>query len=164
MNPPTHIIFRVRKFDYNRYSVHHDLARGIISAGNIVTEVLEPPENSLEIGPMNEPQLAIHTINVMSFINLGKKNAPNPHIIDISSPEVEKIDITRSIPDEDRQEPYNEYVVAKDPPLILRTKSLLLKVVVCPNLYNEMGDPVLIIKQSHAHSVHKSMAPEANIS
>ena len=160
---PTPVIFRVRKFDYNRYSVHHELARGIINFGSIVTDVMEPPNSPTQDGPMDEPPLAVQSTNIMSFVNLGKKNTPSQPVANADLPDTEKIDITGSISDEDRQEPWNEYVLAKDPPLILRTKSTLVKAVVYPNVYNALGDPLLLIKHSDTHSVHESVISDIDL-
>lgn len=99
-----------------------------------------------------QPAIGISTQGIVAFINIGKKGPSDPKPVNQ--------DEMRTIAREDltsytvsRDEPLNEYVVSGNPPLLVRTKTVMLKVELFKNRFNVFGDPYLWVNHNTSHSV-----------
>ena len=92
------------------------------------------------------------TQGVVGFANLGNKGASNPSLI---TPQeyltLPKEDITSYA--HARDEPFNEYLVGGNPPLLVRTKTVLMKAELIKDRYNAFGDPQILVSYNTSHSV-----------
>ena len=88
----------------------------------------------------------------MGFSNLGKKGQSDLRTI---TPEeylkLEKEDITSFA--NARDEPLNEFVLGGSPPLLVRTKTVLMKAELMKDRYNAFGDPQILVTHNTSHSV-----------
>ncbi len=52
-----------------------------------------------------------------------------------------------------RDEPLNEFLVGGSPPLLVRTKTVLMKAEIMKDRYNAFGDPQIFVTHNTSHSV-----------
>jgi hypothetical protein len=117
----------------------------------IPTNIFEVPKDFLP--PQAQlPVFALATQGIVALSNLGKKGPSDPRPITandlLKGP---KDDVTSSTTP--REEPFNEYVVSGNPPLLVRTRTILLKVEVLKNRTNAFGDPAIWVNHDTSHSV-----------
>ena len=88
----------------------------------------------------------------MAFSNTGGKGSSDPRVV--TSEEfatLPKDDLTSFMTT--RDEPFNEYIVAGHPALLIRTKTVMLKVEHFKNRFTVFGDPYLWVTHDTSHSV-----------
>jgi hypothetical protein len=134
------------------YEVDHPNLKGTLRVLAIPSNIFEVPANLLPPDAPKQPVYALVTQGVIGFNNAGKKGPSNPVALTpneyISSP---KTDVTSSTTP--RDEPLNEFVVAGNPPWLVRTKTVLLKAEVITDRYNAYGDPHVGITHNTSHSI-----------
>jgi hypothetical protein len=144
--------FVIKKIAWSLYEVESSKVKGTLRLLSIPTNILEIPESSLPQGA-KPPALAVNTQGIVSFVNRGKKEPSGRPISPQEFDMVPKEDITSFVTTSD--EPFNEYVAARRgrTPLLVRTKTIVLKVLVLKDKYNVFGDPVIYAEHSTSHSV-----------
>jgi hypothetical protein len=144
--------FVIKKIAWSLYEVGSPKIKGTLRLLSIPTNILEIPENSLPPGA-KPPVLAVNTQGIVSFVNRGNKEPSGRPILPQEFDSVPKEDITSYVTTSD--EPFNEYVAARlaKSPLLVRTKTILLKVLVLKDKYNVFGDPVIYAEHDTSHSV-----------
>lgn len=160
---PIHAVsvpFNAKIFDYNRYRIRFDDIIGILNLANVVVDVVEPHPDHILPNPLNKT-VDVNFTTILSFTNQGSKiNSPilSPKE-DISK--LNTIDITNYIQEEDKQEHWNEYVLAREPLELLKTKTTLLKILLIEDRSDGIGNPVFHVTHDTSHVVIKYPAPEA---
>jgi len=68
-------LFRVKKFQYNTYVVDHAQVKGILRLANVVTNILEIPEEQVPPDARNPdtPSFMLGYQAIVSFSNNGEK-------------------------------------------------------------------------------------------
>jgi hypothetical protein len=144
--------FIIKKIAWSLYEVESTKIKGTLRLLSIPTNILEIPENMLPPGA-KPPILAVNTQGIVSFVNRGKKEPSGRPIPPQEFDLVPKEDITSYVTTSD--EPFNEYVAVRRGklPLLVRTKTILLKALVFRDKYNVFGDPIIYAEHSTSHSV-----------
>jgi hypothetical protein len=144
--------FVIKKISWSLYEVESTKIKGTLRLLSIPTNILEIPEDALPPGA-KPPVLAVNSQGIVSFINRGKKEASGGPIPPQEFDSIPKEDITSYLTTSD--EPFNEYVAKRlgKVPLLVRTKTVLLKALVLKNKYNVFGDPIIYAEHSTSHSV-----------
>ena len=153
--------FMAKKFDYNRYHIKYNDIEGILNLANVVADVVKPPREFSVPNPTNETIVGVRLVPIASFTNQGRKIKPSkqPNADDIST--ADSVDITNFIRDEDKQEPWNEYALAHDPPKILKTKTTLLRILLVVDRDDGFGNPLFNLNHNTVHVVIDHPASEA---
>lgn len=156
--------YKIRKLQFNTYEVDNPNVQGqlrlITIPGNIfeVPESLIPPEVRTGL-----PSFAIAAQVFVAFTNRGKKGTPSPEIL---SPDqvknAKRMDIT-SYAQDSPSEPWNEYIIEGDPPVILKQRTILTKLELLVGRTNQFGDPYLWANTQSTTSVGTSPASEAGM-
>lgn len=145
--------FTIKKISWSLYEVDdRQNIKGIARLLAIPTNIFEVPREFLP-PRMQPPVIALNTQGVVAFSNEGKKGPPSPHLSPEESSKAPQEDLTSYVTT--RDEPFNEYIVSRrgGTPLLVRTKTVLIKLVVLKNRYNIFGDPVIRIEHNTSHSV-----------
>lgn len=156
--------FKIRKLQYNTYEVDNPNVKGqlrvITIPGNIfeVPESLIPPEARTGL-----PSFAIAGQVFVAFTSRGEKGTPSaeaftPDLVKRSK----RADIT-SYAQDSASEPWNEYFIEGEPPLIVKQRTILTKLELLVGYYNQFGDPFLWANTQSTTSVATSPASEAGM-
>ena len=159
------IPFRIRTFNYNRYYVNHPQVRGILNVANIVTNVGLIPENAIPPNqmPLDGPPVGLGYQPIVAFTNQGETHEPTeqPNVNNLRN--VRRIELTRYIVEEENYEPWNEYVITGNPPRLLRTRTILVRVEWVIDVYNNFWDPYILVNHNTTYSVSNPPAPESGM-
>ena len=152
--------FKVKQFDYNRYYIKYKNIKGILNLTDIVIDVVKPPPESNLSDPLNEI-VGIRLVSALSFTNQGHKvsSSAQSQSKNVSTNDV--TDITSYILEEEKQEHWNEYVLAESPSKILKTKTTLLKLLLVKDQDDGAGNPVFNATHNTVHAVFPHPASEA---
>jgi len=159
--------FRIKKFDYNRYRIDHPDVQGILNLGNVVNAVGKVPDSEIpaEQVPPEGIVIGVGYQAIVSFTNQGKKHNPPSKVLppqDVGK--AKKTELTDFITDENNFEPWNEYVLADNPPKLMKTKTILMKVEWVVDHYNNLGDPYLWVNHDTSHTVSDVGTHESGMS
>jgi len=155
----TDLNFVIKKIAWSIYEVNHPIVKGTLRLLAVPTNILEIPQQFLPLDAKT-PILAMNTQGIVGFINEGKKGPigkpMSPQEFDLAPRE----DITSYVVT--RDEPFNEYVAARreKAPILVRTKTILLKAQILKDKYNVFGDPVIWVDHNTSHSVTESKEGE----
>jgi hypothetical protein len=153
---PTKLIerdFNIRKIKWSIYDVNHPNVKGTLRLTTIAASVAEVPSELLPSG-VSSPQFAIIAQPIVGFKNEWNKGKSDPlPILPQEAEKLEKEDITSSVVT--REEPFNEYVIGGNPPVLLRTKTVMISVIRFIDRYNLTGDPALLVNQNTGYSFEK---------
>lgn len=159
--------FRIKKFDYNRYYIDHPSIKGILNLGNIVNNVGKVDESMIPPNQMPPEGIAVGLgfQAIVSFTNQGEKHTPSSKL---PTPQelakAKKLELTNYIVNEENYEPWNEYVLAgNNPPKLLKTRTILVKVEWVIDCYNNLGDPYLWANHNTSHSISDVDSPESGM-
>lgn len=153
--------FKAKSFDYNRYRIEFNDIKGILNLANVVIDVVEPIPNHSLPNPLNETYVGVRFAPIISFTNQGNKiDFPTLEPTDDLS-SLKTIDITSYIQEEEKQEHWNEYVLAREPLELLKTKTTLLKILLNKDKSDGSGNPLFHINHTTNHVVSEYSAPEA---
>jgi hypothetical protein len=148
--------FRILKVEWSTYDIDHADVRGTLRLAGIPSHIYEVPEEHLPLGTLG-PVFTLAIQGVVGFVNQGKKGASDPRpITQDEYPKLRKEDITSYA--HARDEPLNEFMIEGSPPLLVRTKTVLLKVELVRGRYDAFGDPQIIITHDTSHSVSEYKA------
>ena len=162
----TSLQFRIKNLNYNKYFIDHSQVKGVLYLINVVTNIGEVPIDVIPAAQRisNEPQVGVSYQPIVSFINKGKRFPPTelPKSTEIANKE--KTDLTDFIIHEEDYEPWNEYVIQGEPPRILKTKTILSKVLSIVGIYNNLGDPYILANHNTTYSVSVKSSAESGLS
>lgn len=154
--PLTKIIgkrFKVKKLQYNTYELDHSEVKGQLRLVAIPVNIFEVPEELLPKGAKSElPSYMINFQTIVGFTNAGVKKPPKlmPQDIDITT--AKKTDITMFMID-NTNEPWNEFILQGNPPIMIRTKTVLTKLEWIDEYTDIFGDPALWASHDTTRSV-----------
>ena len=158
--------FRVKKFDYNRYYIDHPSIKGILNLANIVSNVGKVPEDMIPPDqiPPEGIVVGVSYQPIVSFTNQSDKHSPSERL---PTPQeiakAKRIELTNYIVNEENYEPWNEYVLTGNPPKLMKTRTILIKVEWIINCYNNLGDPYLWVNHNTNHSISDVDIPESGM-
>jgi hypothetical protein len=152
---PTRFIdlyFVIKKISWSVYEVNHPTVKGTLRLIGLPTNIFEIPAEMLPPGaPL--PVISLTAQGIVAFINEGKKQPSGKPLSPVEFNVAAKEDITSYVTP--RDEPFNEFVVQRlgKAPILVRTKTVLLKAEVLKDRYNVFGDPMLWINHNTSHSI-----------
>jgi hypothetical protein len=155
--------FKVRKLQYNTYEIDYQRIKGQLRLLSIPVNIFEVPEELLPKGMKSElPSYVINYQSLVGFTNAGEKIQPKPMPTDTDIRTLEKTDITNFIVDHS-DEPWNEFILQGNPPIMIRTKTVLAKLEWIHQYTDIFGDPSLWANHSTTHSVSKAPVGEGGM-
>jgi len=132
-------LFKIKKLQFNTYDIEHSVIKGQL-------RIITIPKNFIELpnppGSQKSANIGVGSQTIVAFTNRGKKGTPTEaNITPEMIPSEEKIDLTRFY--ENSYEPWSEFVLQGDPPLLVRLRTILTKITWLKNRINNQGDPML---------------------
>ena len=106
------------------------------------------------------PEYGVTGQVIMGFSNKGEKRTPAPTPAPAELRGARKKDLTQHVLD-NPVEPWNEYVVEGDPPVVVGTRTILAKLEWYVDHTNELGDPLLWASQNTTVRASGSGAADA---
>lgn len=158
-------LFRVKKFQFNTYEVDHTTVKGTLRLANIATNIMEVPDRFIppEARNPDTPNYMVGYQPIVAFTSRGVKKEPTQHNPDRSElKKARKMELTSYIL-EQPFEPWNEYIIQGDPPIILKTRTILAKLEWHVDIVNALGDPSLWANHNTTVSVSKIEAGDAGL-
>jgi hypothetical protein len=154
--------FRIRTLQYNTYEIDHPEVNGQLRLLAIPTNILQvSPEDLARMGaPANTPGNLVGTQAVVCFTssrNRGPLRLGNPEEIRTAP----RVDLTNFV--QDSNEPWNEFALQGDPPIILRTRTILTRVDWIRGFTDSVGGPALSVNHDTTFSVRPVEAGEAGM-
>jgi hypothetical protein len=143
--------FRIKKLDWSIYEIDHAEVKGTLRLLAVPTNIFEIPK---ELMPQTTTEriLGLNTQGIVGFLNEGKKGPSDPQPLNPADlPRIAKQDLTSHTTT--REEPFNEYLIGGNPALLVRTKTVMLKVEWLKDRFNVFGDPQLWVNHNTSHSV-----------
>lgn len=143
--------FRIKKLDWSIYEIDHANVKGTLRVLAVPTNIFEVPRELLPQAPTG-PIIGLNMQGIVGFVNEGKKGPSEPRPLNPEElPRIAKEDLTSFTTT--REEPFNEYLVGGNPPLLVRTKTIMMKVEHLKDRFNVFGDPHLWVNHNTSHSV-----------
>jgi len=143
--------FQIQKTSWSLYEIDHPLAKGVLRVIGLPSNIFERPSNTAPAA-VSQRQFAISAQGMVGFTNYGAKGPCDQRVISQFEYNIApKEDITSSITP--RDEPFNEFVVGGSPPLLFRTRTILMKLEVFTSRYTACGDPYLWVTHNTVFSV-----------
>jgi hypothetical protein len=150
--------FRILKVEWSIYDIEHPNIKGTIRLVGIPSNIYEVPGKLLPGGKLG-PVFTLVIQGIVGFANQGKKGPSDPREITADEyPKLPKEDITFYA--HAREEPLNEFLVGGNPPLLVRTKTVLMKAEIVKDRYDAFGDPQIIVTHNTSHTVSEYKADE----
>lgn len=165
---PTKLIakrFRIKKLQYNTYEFEYSESKGQLILLSIPIKILEVPEELLPKGANTSgfPFYVIGFQSIVSFTNQGEKKQPKPMPPNIDITKTAKKDITNYVIEQQAFEPWNEFVLQGNPPIMIKTRTILSKLEWISEYTDNFGDPLLWANHNTTHSVSQVQAGEAGM-
>jgi hypothetical protein len=133
-------LFKVKKIQYNTYDVDHPTIKGQLRIITIPQNFIEMPK--IPTAPPNHHNIILASQTLVSFTNKGSKKTPTSIPV---TPQIaataKKEDMTRFY--ENSNEPWCEFILQGNPPLVARVKTVLTRVEWLTEHVNPQGDPIL---------------------
>ena len=150
--------FRILKVEWSIYDIDHPDVKGTIRLVGIPSNIYQVPGNLLPDGALG-PVFTLVTQGIVGFANLGKKGPNDSRPITYDEyPKLPKEDITSYA--HARDVPLNEFLVEGSPPLLVRTKTVLMKAELVKDRYDAFGDPQVLVTHNTSHSVSEYKTDE----
>jgi len=134
--------------------------------GDVVNAVGKVPNSAIPAEQMHPEGIVIGVSYqaIVSFANQGKKHDPpsktlSPHEVR----QAKRMELTDYVIGENNFEPRNEYVLAGDPPRLVKTKTILMKVEWVIDHHDDAGDPYLWANHDAGHTVSDVDTPESGM-
>ncbi len=159
-------LFRIRRFQYSTYEIEHPEVIGTLRIANIPTNILEVPQEMLpqQARGAGVPTYMIGGQTLVAFTNRGQKKEPSTELL---TPErmqtARRVELTTFVGDQSA-EPWNEYVVQGNPPILIRMRTILARLDWYPQFTNHLGDPSLWAHQNTTQNVSVAETGEAGLS
>jgi len=157
-------LFRIKKLQYNTYELDHPQVKGTLRLMNIPTNIMQVPEEKIpqQQRISDDPTFMVGGQMIISFTNKGDKKEPTATLERKDMKKAKKMELTSYI-QEQSFEPWNEFVIQGDPPIILKRKTILSKLVWYVDYTNQLGDPYLWAAHNTTDSVSKSAAGDSGL-
>lgn len=163
--------FKIKKMQYNKYEVDHNQVSGELRLLNVPTNILEVPKNILpaEAKPQfpsiliinpEFPPFVIGSQVIVAFTSNLPKTEANARTS--GAPTLKKRDITSFIVDAP-YEPWNEFLLETSPPLLVRLRTILTKLVWLEGTTDAMGGPALSVSHDVTKDITIAPAGEAGL-
>lgn len=150
--------FRILKIEWSIYDIDHPDVKGTIRLVGIPSNIYEVPGKDLPAGTLG-PVFTLVIQGIVGFANQGRKGPSDPRAITPDEyPKLPKEDVTSYA--HARDEPLNQFLVGGSPPLLVRTKTVLMKAELVKDRYDAFGDPQVIVTHHTSHSVSEYEAGE----
>lgn len=159
-------LFRIKKLEFNTYEVDNPNVKGTLRLVSIPMNILEIPDNLIPPERLTPglPAYAIAAQTLVGFTNKGKKGQPSTKVwLPDEIKKAKKIDIT-SFAQDSAFEPWNEFVVQGNPPILVKQRTILTKLEWIMNETNQFGDPFLWANTNTSSSVSVPESGEAGLS
>lgn len=157
------LLFRVKKFEFNKYKIDHPSVKGFLRVANMPNIILKIKDEKLQNLPPNvnmsiNAKFLVSYQGIVGFVNFGeKKQSEKPWRTEYINSDI-KQDLFGYIDTQQTDEPWNEFVIQGEKPILIRTKTVLTNAFLYPGFYNSMGDPII-----HAlHNTSISISEESN--
>jgi len=151
--------FRILKIEWSVYDIDHPNVKGTIRLVGIPSNIYEVPGKLPSAGKLG-PVFTLAIQGIVAFVNQGRKGASDPRVITPDEyPKLPKEEVTPYA--HARDEPLNEFLVEGSPPLLVQTKTVLMKVELVKDRYDAFGDPQIVVTHSTLHSVSEYEAGES---
>lgn len=165
---PTRLIgkrFRIKKLQYNTYEIEHSDIKGQLRLLSIPIKILEVPGDLLpkSVNVSGFPSYVIGYQSLVAFTNQGEKKRPNPMPPTVNIATAPKKDITSYIIDEQNFEPWNEFILQGNPPVKIKTRTILAKLEWLSEYTDNFGDPSLWANHNTTDSVSYAETGEAGM-
>ena len=138
-------LFRVQKFQYNRYEIDSPDVKGILRIADMPANIIEVPSHLVAPEQRNPdiPTYVLVSQSIVSFSNKNNKKDPSPNIPDTNTlKNAERKEITNYILDP-YFEPWNEYIIQGDPPILIKARTIITRLDWYVEYTNMLGDPFL---------------------
>ncbi len=157
-------LFRIKKIQYNTYEIDHSQVQGTLRLVNIPANIMQVPDEKI---PPNQkistdPTFMVGGQMIVSFTNRGKKKEPTSNPTPEDMKKAKKMELTSYIQDQPF-EPWNEFVIQGDPPVILKRRTILSKLEWYVDYTNQLGDPYLWAAHNTTDSVSVSDVGDAGL-
>lgn len=165
---PTRLIdklFRIRKFQYSTYEIDHTQVKGTLRIANFPTNIFEVPDDMIpQQAKMSDvPTYVVSAQTIVAFTNSGEKKEPTATAL---TPELmktaRKMELTNYVGGQPF-EPWNEYVIQGDPPVLIRMRTILARLEWFPDYTNGFGDPSLWAYQNTTQNVSVTNTGESGL-
>lgn len=159
--------FRIKKLEFSTYEVDGSNIKGQLRLVGVPQNVMEVPD--VLIPPQMEktpglPVVVIASQTLISFTNRGKKGKPaTKQLTPDEIRRAKKFDLTAYVIQDSAHEPWNEFILEGDPPILLRLRTVLTKLEWIVDEYNYLGDPSLRANSAITHSVSIASAGETGL-
>ena len=157
-------LFRIKKLQYNTYEIDHPQVKGTLRLMYIPTNIMQVPEE--KIPPQqrisDDPTFMVGGHMIVAFSNREEKKEPTASIKQEDMKKAKKMELTSYII-EQSFEPWNEFVIQGDPPIILKRRTILSKLEWYVDYTNQLGDPHLWAAHNTTDSVSKSVVGDSGL-
>lgn len=158
-------LFKIKKLQFNTYEIDHSEIKGTLRLINIPSNIMEIPEKLIPPQARNPglPNLMTGNQTIVAFSNKGKKKESSlklPNRQEMISAKRE--DLTSFIID-NPFEPWNEFLIQGNPPILLKTRTILAKLEWFPEYVNKLGDPYLWANHNTTDSVSITKTGESGM-
>jgi hypothetical protein len=146
--------FKIKKLQYNIYHIDHPTVKGQLRLVAVPVNVLEVPKDSLppEAIAAGATPYVLGTAAIVGFSNRGEKKTPTKQPIQDELNKAKKEDITSFVADSP-YEPWNEFILQGNPPMLLKTRTILTKLEWLPEYTDPFGAPVLNANHNTNHTI-----------
>jgi hypothetical protein len=155
--------FKIRKIQYNTYEVHHSHLKGQLRLIVVPTVILQLPKEVAGPSKNGYPSFIISTQAVVGFASDLQRKLVSPLVNDSDIAQAKKIDITSFIISESSNEPWNEFIIAGSPLLMIRAKTILTRLEWVEGHTDSFGGPILSVNHNTTHSVTDAPVGEAGM-
>jgi len=158
-------LFKIRKLQLNTYEIDHPTVKGQLRLTSIPLNILEIPDELIppQAKTSSLPNYAITSQTIIAFTNRGRKSTPSIRQLSLEEiKQAEKVEITSYIIDSP-YEPWNEFVIQGEPPILLKERTILSKLEWLTQYANNLGDPFLWGTSSNTNSVSIATTGEAGL-
>ena len=147
-------LFKIKKLQYNTYEIDHSEIKGTLRLLNMPNNIMEVPEKfvPLEQRHPDTPAFIVGSQTIVAFTSRGKKKEPSLKLPGKNEMrDAKRVDLTSFILDQPF-EPWNEFIIQGDPPILLKQRTILAKLDWYPEYNNQLGDPYLWANHSTTQS------------
>lgn len=157
-------LFRIKKIQYNTYEIKHNQVQGTLRLMNIPINIMQIPEEKIPPNEQmsNDPLFMVGGQIIVSFTNKGDKKEPTSNPTREDMKKTRKVELTSYIQDQPF-EPWNEFVIQGDPPIILKRRTILSKIEWYVDYTNQLGDPYIWAVHNTTDSVSVSDIGDAGL-
>jgi hypothetical protein len=157
--------FRIKKLQYNTYEIDHLKVKGQLRLLSIPIKILQVPDDLIpaDVNKSEFPTYVIGFQSTVAFTNEGEKKELQLQPPNLDLRTTPKEDITNYIVDQQTFEPWNEFILQGNPPIMIKTRTILSKLQWLCSYTDNFGDPSLWAIHNTTHSASHVQAGEAGM-